>query len=67
MIPVCIHFDPKHRKTGCELGKGRTVPRDCPCNAYEDDPGYNSRSLDIDKRRDADWATAHTQFKALGV
>lgn len=67
MIPVCIHFDPEQRKTSCKLGNGRIVPRDCPCNAYKDDPGYNNRTLDIDKRRDADWAAAHTQFKAFGV
>ena len=66
-MKVCIHFDQVRFKTRCELGNGRTAGRDCPCNAYEDDPGYKDRTLEADTVRDAAWEALRVQSRATGV
>lgn len=65
--PVCIRFDHVRFKTRCELGQGRIAERDCLCSAYQNDPGYHKRALEVDKLRDAAWDSLIVRRQAAGL
>ena len=65
---ICYHFDHLRTKTKCELGQGRTAPRDCrSCSAYDPDPNFKHRTEEADRIRDDAWAGLVMRAERAGI